>query len=87
MLLAQLELLYDQHNKMLYCDRPLLSKPLNERKQESNKQIENFIKFSKKLILTSVSRTATHGFKFKPINKHFPPIRPDPPEDLEALLT
>ena len=86
MLLAQLESLYDQHDKMLYCDRPLLSKALDKQKQKSNRQIKNFIKFSKLLIKNSVSCAATHGFKFKPINKHFPPIRTDPPKDLEALL-
>ena len=76
MLLSQLEDLYAKHDEILVCDQGILAKPLEDGKTHSNCQIQNFIKYATPLLKFSIKTAKKNGTKYKPINKHFPPISP-----------
>ena len=56
MLLAKLEELYNKFDQVLQCDRVLFEKPLEERKLQSNKQLDNIIKYLTPLVKKSIER-------------------------------
>ena len=86
MFISLLEDFDSKFDQVLLCDRVLFDKPLEERKQLSNLQLENLIKYLQPLIKQSIEHATKNRCKFKPINQHFAPTCPTIPLELWELL-
>ena len=71
---------------MLVLDREIFSKPYEVRAQHSTKQLKQWYAWAKPIVKQSLQDAAEHGKRYKPINQHFLPKKPQLPDHLIDVI-